>query len=279
MLSMRKWLIFAFSLIVFSAKSQKMDLGIHVGATHYFGDLSPKELAYYPENIGSALGVFVRHHFTDHLALRSSLTYLQTRGDERFGGVLPERGLNFKADMLEAMFTLQMELFHLGRKVRLSPYAALAGGGFYFSNSTEFQGQRYFLRPLNTEGQGIEGYPKPYLPIALQFGVGGGLNILINERFNIGLEGMVHGTNTDYLDDVGTIQIKKFGDLLQYRGELTARLSEPRFEPTPENFDKTYSRGGKYKDWYIVALGSLSWRLQKGRSGGKGSKNLGCPNF
>jgi Outer membrane protein beta-barrel domain len=270
------WTLFAAPLV---GLAQGVDVGILAGPTHYFGDLSPKTLSYYPSNLGFAAGGFIRHRLTERLHFRTSLTYLQIRGDEKNGGVLPERGLNFKSDMLEAMLAVQFEIFHLGNKVRLGPYASFGGGGVYFSPSTIYQDSRVLLRPLNTEGQGIDGYPKPYLPIAFQFALGGGLNILFNDRFNLGFEGQAHGAATDYLDDVGTIQIKRYGDLLQFRGETTAFLSNPLLKGSPENAEETYSRGGEYRDWYLTAFVTLSWRLHKGSRLGRGKRDIGCPTF
>ena len=77
------------------------------------------------------------------------------------------------------------------------------------SFSPNIDQQWYSLRPLHTEGQGMEGNKtkfqkdgKTYSPVALCFPLGFGLEKAFNSDLGLKIEASYRFTNTDYLDDV-----------------------------------------------------------------------------
>jgi hypothetical protein len=71
------------------------------------------------------------------------------------------------------------------------------------------------LRDKQTSGQGINPtYPKAYSLIQPVFPVGIGVKIKINEKFNLGIEGGLRITLSDYLDDVGKSDYPDPADLV-----------------------------------------------------------------
>jgi hypothetical protein len=279
-----KKLLLALALILpFCGNSQDVDLGITGGIGLYSGDLSPKELAIYPDDYGFAGGIFLRQRFSRFVGLRTGLTLAKVKGNERNNGVMAERGLNFQSNITEFSLLGEIHLFHIGyarNKTVISPYFAFGVGLFAFNPKINWNGQLIELRPLTTEGQGLEGYPNRYSRTQFNIPLGAGVNILIKDRLTIGAEMIFRSTLFDYLDDVSDAPVK-YGDVLTNRGELAARISNPMLDPSrAENLEVTYSRGGRYNDWYIIPALTLSWRIKNtGRSKSVYSKYMECPRF
>jgi hypothetical protein len=280
---MKKLLLALALFLPFCGFSQDLDFGITGGISLYSGDLSPKELAIYPNDYGLAGGVFLRQRFSRFLGVRAGLTLAKVMGDERNNGVNAARGLNFQSNITEFSLLGEIHLFHIGyarNKTVISPYFAFGLGMFAFNPKINFNGQIQELRPLTTEGQGLAGYPNRYNLTQFNIPFGGGVNILINDRLTIGAEIIMRSTLTDHLDDVSDAMVK-YGDILTQRSELSARISNPLLDPTnTENLEFTYSRGGKYNDWYIIPALTLSWRIKSsGRSRSVYSRYMECPRF
>ncbi|MHB1921883.1 MAG: DUF6089 family protein [Chitinophagaceae bacterium] len=116
------------------------------------------------------------------------------------------RNLSFETKIWE--FALQGDFnffkFTPGTRDRFTPYLTFGLGLFSFNPYTYYLGQKYYLQPLNTEGQGTIQYPsrKPYSLEALCFPLGAGIKYNINSRINVGMEVVHRFTTTHYLDDV-----------------------------------------------------------------------------
>jgi hypothetical protein len=66
-------------------------------------------------------------------------------------------------------------------------------------------GEKVFLKPLSTEGQGLDGYnTKPYGLTQFALPAGFGLKYAFDDRVRLGFEVGLRKTFTDYLDDVST---------------------------------------------------------------------------
>lgn len=279
-----KKLLLALALILpFCGICQDLDFGITGGIGLYSGDLSPKEFAIYPNDYGYAGGIFLRQRYSRFVGIRTGLTLAKVMGDERNNGNMPERGLNFQSNITEFSLIGEVHLFHIGyarNKTVISPYVAFGLGLFAFNPKINFNGELLELRALTTEGQGLNGYANRYSRTQFSIPFGGGINILINDKLTIGAEMLFRSTLTDHLDDVSDARVK-YGDILTERGELSARISNPLLDPAvSENLEVTYSRGGKYNDWYIIPALTLSWRIKStGRSRSVYSKYMECPRF
>src|SRR5206468_9901982 len=114
------------------------------------------------------------------------------------------RNLSFNSNVWEASISGYFNFFKFMPGVvgyNYTPYVSLGVGVFSYDPYAYLQGQKYFLRPLGTEGQGSALYPdrKPYGSMALCIPIGVGFKYAVNDRFNIGLEITHRFTSTDYL--------------------------------------------------------------------------------
>jgi hypothetical protein len=188
---------------------QEGEIGVSVGAAHYFGDLNPKLRVNRPK---AAFGVFVRKQYGDYIAVRLSGHFAQLGYSDiynTYNTFMHTRNLSFNTNIYE--FTVQGD-FNFFRFIpgdlykRYSPYITFGVGVFNYDPYTYYQGQKVYLRPLGTEGQGSAQYPnrKPYSTMAACFPIGVGYKYSLNPQVNIGLEVVYRFTTTDYIDDVST---------------------------------------------------------------------------
>lgn len=181
------------------------EYGITIGASQYFGDLNDNYGFKFVRPVG---GAFIRHHFTPYISVRGSLSYTEIGYADKLSdnAFQKMRNLSFQSDIIE--FAVQSEFnfrrFATGEEGRrITPYLTGGIGVFYYNPYTEWEGKRYYLRKLGTEGQNLSGYEnRQYHPVTVCFPVGLGFKYWIRPGFNIGLEIADRLTLTDYLDDV-----------------------------------------------------------------------------
>jgi len=183
------------------------EYGITLGGSQYFGDLNDK---YGFKYVRPAGGAFIRFHMNPYISVRTGLSYTQIGYDDKLNhnDFYRMRNLSFRSSIVEASVQSEFNFtrFETGDPAhRFTPYLTGGVGVFYYSPYTEYQGQRYFLRPLGTEGQNLEGYEsRKYHSIAVCFPVGAGFKYWLKPGFNLGFEVADRLTLTDYLDDVST---------------------------------------------------------------------------
>ena len=152
----------------------------------------------------------IRYRILRDLAVKPTLTYARLKADDAQSGSLGRRSRNlwFRTNLWE--LGAQFEYYfikekHLGRYTfssykginKLSAYASVGGGGFYYNPKSESsRGAKDWtaLRPMQNEGVAY-GMFAGYLSIGL------GMKYKIDERWAIGLDISNRYTTTDYLDD------------------------------------------------------------------------------
>jgi hypothetical protein len=181
------------------------------------------------------------YNLASKITLRANFAYSNISGDDELAGDFyrNNRRLNFNTTIIESALMCEIILKHVrvGNRYNLkSPAGKFIGaknplgigiyifagvGGVFFDPSgfdrfldnngnVTGSGIKYKLRPLHTEGQGMEGGPEgyapgeTYLPIAVCIPMGFGLKKAFNGNAGIKLEAGFRFTNTDYLDDVST---------------------------------------------------------------------------
>lgn len=167
---------------------------------------------------------------------------------------LKPRNLSFYSGIKELYTGFEISMFDLSTK-RFTPYV-YGGIALYHFNPWTYDnnGNKVYLKPLSTEGQGLSQYPgqKPYrlTQLALPFGIGA--KYAISDCINLGIEFSQRKTFTDYLDDVSSFYIDD-DILLQEKGPLAVSLAYrgdeiPNGSPYPVNGTQ---RGTKTEmDWY-----------------------------
>ena len=212
---------------------QEGEIGISAGAAHYFGDLNPKLRVNRPK---VAFGVFARKQYGDYVAVRLSGHFAQLGYSDIYNAYntfMHTRNLSFSTNIYE--FAVQGD-FNFFKFIpgdlykRYTPYITFGAGVFNYNPYAYYQGQKVFLRPLGTEGQGSAAYPgrKPYSTMAMCFPIGVGYKYSLNPQVNIGFEIVYRFTTTDYIDDVSTTYagIAAFPGLPNGKASLAGTLQD-----------------------------------------------------
>lgn len=206
--------IFLFNIRLYAQEPivQEGEFGIGIGAGHYFGDLNTRARLNRPK---IAAGVFFRKNFGNYIAARVVANFAQLGYSDIYNTqneFMHERNLSFNTNVWELSLRGDFNFFRFlpgDPDFNFTPYVSLGIGAFSYDPYAYLNGQKYFLRPLGTEGQGSPLYPdrKPYSSMALSVPISVGIKYAINSRYNIGVEITHRFTTTDYLDDVSTTYV------------------------------------------------------------------------
>lgn len=182
------------------------EVGVSVGLAHYFGDLNPNSAFNRPK---SAAGIFFRKQLSNYIGVRISGDYAMVGYSDIYSNnpVQNTRNLSFNSNIWELAIAGDFNFFefHPGFEgYNFTPYVGLGIGVMSFDPYAYLAGEKYYLRPLGTEGQGSSLYPnlQPYSPIAITIPFTFGVKYALNERTNVFAELGYRFTSTDYLDDV-----------------------------------------------------------------------------
>jgi hypothetical protein len=187
------------------------EFGAAVGATQYFGDINDN---YGFKHIRSNFGVLGRYNFNHYLSFRISANYTQVGYDDadNTNTYQKMRNLSFRSNILEATAQAEFNFFRFetgNLEHEWTPYLTAGIGAFYYNPYTFFQGDKYYLRPLGTEGQNLGGQysDRVYGSTAVCFPIGAGVKWWLVPGVNMAVEVAHRLTTTDYLDDVSTTYI------------------------------------------------------------------------
>jgi len=216
---------------------QEGEFGLSAGAAHYFGDLNTSAHLNRPK---LALGAFFRKQFGNYIALRVGAHFAQLGYSDIYNTgneYEHRRNLSFNTNIWELAVQGDFNFFKFvpgDPYYGFTPYITLGIGAFSYDPYAFYQGQKVFLRPLGTEGQGTTAYPdrKPYGTMALCLPFGVGVKYNWNDRMNIGFEIVHRFTNTDYLDDVSQTYVgaDKFPPLPDGNPSLGFLLQDRSYE-------------------------------------------------
>lgn len=283
-----KKLLFALTLwgYSFTTYSQKMHLNLFAGVANYKGDLqyNPKSGKQFtlkqPKFAG---GIGMEYELSNKFSLRLGATAGKLTADDKKQIDQHDRNLNFTSSIFDAMLGIQYYLTDPATHF-INPYGFVGVAYFHFNPYTfDTTGQKVFLKPLSTEGQGFVVGRDPYKLSQFAIPFGGGVKISLSENVRVGVEVSLRKTNTDYLDDVSNTYVDE-NLLLANRGQQAVDLA---YRGDEINKGSTYPADGTKRgtevrnDWYYFTGLTLSYRLGSG-SGGKGfgKKNkLGCPGI
>lgn len=253
---MRKLLIVAIWLMSFGCVSaQYWEGGVMAGFTGYSGDLQHSYLEV--GSLGISAGFVARYNVSPLWAVRGQLLYGRISGSDKTAirEGLRARNLSFDNQIIELSAQAEWNImaFNILEGQKHAPYLFAGVGVFYHNPTAVYDGTKYSLRPLGTEGQLLEGGSK-YLPVSVAFPIGGGIRFAFGYKYVLGVEFGLRPTLTDYLDDVG----KSYPDLalLAEQNPIAAALSFRRPEFYNQQLDYPVvgsQRGGKYLDFYFFS--------------------------
>jgi hypothetical protein len=243
----------AFHLSVFAQEfDTSPTIGLFAGAINYQGDLKPNSFTFQHSNL--MLGLVLRKPFNRWLAVRGGFSIGKVEAADRFNrDYLQSRNLSFTSGLKEIFAALEADMLDMTTK-KFTPYAYGGVVLFHFNPyAIDVNGNKVYLQPLSTEGQGLSAYPdrKTYKLIQLAAAFGGGFKVAISDCTSIALEFSQRKTFTDYLDDVSTGYVDK-NLLMIERGpqsvDLAYRGDEVSAAPYPMDGEQ---RGTPTEaDWY-----------------------------
>lgn len=264
----------------------KKEILFGVGATQFLGDLggrdrigtdySLRDLDFKSTNLGGMVGF--RYRFHPFWATTTTLNVGMVRGNDALTNeiIRNSRNLHFRSIIVELaqrieFIVLSDEKFGARYKIKglksakernTQLYVFGGVGVAYFNPQAQYQGSWVNLRPLKTEGQGMEGGPKPYGPVTLTIPAGIGFRMGIGRMWRLGVEATYVKTFTDYIDDVGGVYYDP-AVLASQVGQESAYLSNPSHQNTTW-FTTGAQRGDKQKDAYfylnVVAYRNITYK-------------------
>jgi opacity protein-like surface antigen len=249
-------------LITVTASSQRLFFHAAGGMMNYGGDLQDKLFTFDQANSAYALGA--SYKVFNRFAISASYTTGKlAASDTKNHTDTYTRNLSFYTRLHEASLVLEADLQDVPGTTKFTPYFTAGIGVFHYDPYTfDFQGNKVFLQPLSTEGQGLPQYPDRKTYSLTQFAIpfGFGIKYAITNNLIIGAEASFRRLFTDYIDDAST----NYADtaiLLQEKGPLSAELSYRGDElnpPVPFNIKARRANSDK-KDTYYTALIKISF--------------------
>jgi hypothetical protein len=249
---------------------QEGEFGVGIGAAHYFGDLNTRARLNRPK---SAATFFFRKNFGNYIAVRIGASFARLGYSDQYNkdnSYMNSRNLSFNTNVWELSLQGDFNFFRFmpgEPEYSFTPYITIGAGVFSYDPYAYLRGEKIFLRPLGTEGQGSSLYPdrKPYSSMAISIPFGGGLKYALNSRINIAFEILHRFTNTDYLDDVSKTYVDP-------------AVFPPNPDGSPSNglllSDRSYELGepigipnrqrgnSKQKDQFVTAMLHVTFNLQ-----------------
>jgi hypothetical protein len=261
--------VFLPFLLFFGLISNGQSIGIESGIMNYEGDLKPNSFTF----SGSLpfASVFFKRPFNNHIAWRSGFSMGKIQAaDKNNRADLQSRNLQFASSITELYTGLEWDILNI-EATRVSPYLFAGVAGFHFNPyGADEQGNKTYLKPLSTEGQGLAAYPdrKPYKLNQAALTYAAGLHLRLSDYTTFGIELAQRKTFTDYLDDVSSTYVS-YDALFQAKGQKAVDLAYRGDElsntgPYPQNLEQ---RGTPLqKDWYYFLGLSLDVKMDGLRS-------------
>ncbi len=259
-----------FALSQQNSVVQEGEFGIGIGGAHYFGDLNTRTHLNRPK---PAAHLFFRKNFGNYVALRVGASFAQLGYSDVYNThneTMRRRNLSFNTNVWE--FAVQGD-FNFYKFLPgdpdyvFTPYITFGAGVFSYDPYAMLNNEKYFLRPLGTEGQGDSSYPerKQYSSMAVSIPFGVGFKYSINDRVNIGFEVVHRFTNTDYLDDVSKTYVDTSIFPANPDGSPSPAylLSDRSYETGARIGGKDVQRGNsRQRDQFATAIFYVSFNIQ-----------------
>ena len=233
------------------------EIGLTLGVSNYYGDLQPKLFPNYGyQPMG---GIIYKYFVSPHVGLRFGASYTNLSAADSLSSipVNQARNLSFATHLFEFHGAVEINFLPIEvMRHKATPYIFGGLAVFYYDPyAIDPAGDKVYLRPLSTEGEGLPMYPdrKQYSLVNLAFPFGGGFKFFIGKTIMLTTEIGFRYTNTDYLDDVSKSYVNL--DTLQaYKGKIAKQMSyrgNTVKNWSGDNPNYGFQRGdNKQNDWY-----------------------------
>ena len=216
--------ILLLCLSVSSDAQKGIELGVWLGATHYYGDLQTELAVTDP---GIAGGINFRYNFDQRIAFKSSLNFgrISASDEDSQNTFERQRNLSFFSNIVDLSNQIEFNFLpyvHGSKEEFFTPYLFAGLSVFAGSPKTELNGQTYDLRLFGTEGQPIG---EEYGRFAFAPMLGMGIKWDINVDWSFNVEFSFHSSQSDYIDDVSGVY-PDLALLQATRGQLAVDLSD-----------------------------------------------------
>jgi opacity protein-like surface antigen len=276
-----KFLICFLLLISELSEAQRWHVNLMGGVSNYSGDLQSK--AYTFDQSAFAFGFGAQYDITRNFSAISNISFMKVGASDQYNSAnLVFRNLSFQTNIIEWNLLGEYTFVDLTVK-KFSPFVFAGIAVFHYDPfAFDTTGQKVYLKPLSTEGEGLPEYPgqKPYSLTQFAIPFGGGIKFRVSENVILAFEIGFRKTFTDYLDDVSSFYVDK--TILQNeRGPLAVEMAYRANELKGGNQNYPVagtSRGGpKYMDWYYYTGFRVSIALVSRKDGYYGRGRTDCP--
>jgi hypothetical protein len=267
----KTYILFLFSVFLpFLAKAQYFysynNFTIGAGVPVFRGDLNSSAQTLRPSAV-----LAYSAPLTFKTSARLNLMYGSYGAADSLNGS-KARNLSFKSPLGEATLMIMHEFMKdkhkkFFKKSHLSPYFFYGVGICYFSPTAEYNGERYDLRDLGTEGQNLPSkygvaYAKPYKKVQLVVPLGAGLSYYVSPAFSINVEGAARMVSTDYMDDVSAASYPN----QQYMQEWSPIAAALSYRGTGQVTEQIRRGNPSKRDSYFVPTLSVTYHWEQRRA-------------
>ena len=258
--------------------SQQFRLTTFAGTSNYAGELSDKQFTFDQSHFAAGIGV--SYELNEQLYLTGAFKMGKLSADDKRSQKNSIRNLNFSTSLTELNLGLEYDFLNLNLR-KLTPYV-FGGVALYHFNPYTFDsiGNRVYLQPLSTEGEGFVSGKKKYNLTQFAIPFGAGIKFALSPDVRVGLEVGLRKLFTDYIDDVSTNYVDR--DLLlanrgQQAVDLAFRSSELK-NGLSYPIDGTTRGNPKTNDWYYFTGLTVSFNLGADKNMSHyGKSKTGCP--
>lgn len=251
-----------FSLLIWNVGFGQKWMGeVTAGASAYNGDLTQQAISF--KRIRPAIGLGIRYNSGDLIDLRVGFVYARVGADDKDNKRYDyqQRNLSFTTNIQELNIGAEFKLLDPEYYLQY-PYLFVGVGIFHFNPFThDNEGTKTYLRPLSTEGEGLQDYSgrKEYSLYQFCVPFGAGFKFISRDNWELSYEFGYRWLVTDYLDDVSKTYVSL--EILNLRkGPKAAELAY-RKEGVPFG-EEGFPRGNsKVKDYYFFTGLRFSFNL------------------
>lgn len=276
---MKRLVVLLSAFIPMLSFSQRLHVNLFGGFSNYLGDLQEKSVTL--EQSNRAFGAGLSYDATRHFSLRAGFVYGKIGAEDKLNtlAVLRRRNLSFQSVVKEGNMLAEYNFFNISER-KFTPYVFGGLAVFHFNPFTyDTLGNKIYLQPLGTEGQGLAQYPgrKMYKLTQLAIPFGAGVKLRLSDNVVVSYELGLRKLFTDYLDDVSSTYADQTV-LAAARGTTVVQMAYRGGEL--KNAGSAYPAEGvirgnpALKDWYYMHGFTISIGLHTGR---KGKARYDCP--